>query len=138
MRGLNAALAVILSICLPLCATAQVPASSPPDVEVSTESVGFSTITVTAPRPNEVREAQTRTLKAVRAGGAGVAASGLGILAYVVIFETGPIGWAAGLLFFGGMTAYISHRKLHGHDDFSPDEARRSAGAAREDSPVRK
>ena len=83
-----------------------------------------STITVTAPRQQEF------ALKAARAGGAGVALGGLSIFAYAVIFEAaGPIGWAAGLIFFGGMTAYLSHRTLHGHDDFSPDEARKSAAA---------
>jgi cobalamin synthase len=120
-------LAVTLSLLLPLAAAAQAPASSTQAIEISSASlVEFSTIKVTAPRLQENAPAQEGALKAVRAGGVGMAAGGLGIFAYAVIFEAaGPIGWAAGLLFFGGMTAYISHRHLHGHDDFSPDEARK-------------
>jgi hypothetical protein len=122
-------IAAALSLCLPLSASAQAPAPPAEAVEVSTVTLlEVSSITVTAPRLRT--GVPPGTLKAVRAGGVGVAAGGLGILAYSVIFEaTGPVGWAAGLLFFGGMTAYLSHRQLHGHDDFSPDEARRSAPA---------
>ncbi|MFI5361001.1 MAG: hypothetical protein ACHQ49_03435 [Elusimicrobiota bacterium] len=117
-------IAILLSLCLTVSAAAQAPTSTAAAVDISTEPfLEISTITVTAPRQ------QDAALKAARAGGAGVAASGLGILAYILIFDTGPIGWAAGLMFFGGMTAYLSHRRLHGHDDMSPDESRKTGPA---------
>ncbi len=128
--------AILLSLCLPLAASAQAQAPAPAEEsEVSTSaalSISTVAVTVTAPRANPGEGA----LKAVRAGGAGMAAGGLGILAYMVMFgAAGPVGWAAGLLFFGGMTAYLSNRSLHGHDDFSPDEARKGAAAAPGRSP---
>lgn len=138
-------LAAALALSLAAGAFAQAPPPAPPPgeaspaVEISTETMGVSTITVTAPREREQEEQQAQVLRATRAGGLGVAAGGAGIMAYAVIFEAaGPIGWAAGLLFFGGMTAYLSHRKLHGHDDFSPEESRRSAPPAGGERPERR
>ncbi|HEX4048809.1 MAG TPA: hypothetical protein VH309_13280 [Elusimicrobiota bacterium] len=123
-------LAILLSLCLPLAAAAQVPAT-PAEVAISTGAPpAFSTITVTAPHLRAAPPAGEAALKTVRAGGVAAAAGGLGLIAYAVIFEAaGPIGWAAGLLFFGGMTAYIAHRRLHGHDDLQPDDARVNAAA---------
>lgn len=119
-------IALALSACVFLAPAA--PAAEPPAASVSIATgaeVSVATITVTAPR---LKAADARALRAVRAGGAGVAVGGVGLVAYAVIFEAaGPVGWAAGLIFFGGMAAYLSHRKLAGHDDLSPDESRRDA-----------
>jgi len=73
-------------------------------------------ITITAPR-----EKPQPALKATRDGGAAVAAGGLGAMGYIVwAAPTGPFGWAAAAVFLGGMSAYLAHRRLKGHDDFSP------------------
>jgi hypothetical protein len=126
-------LAVLLSASLPLNALAQVPASTSPAssqapaastaaVEISTES--FPGITVTAPRLNEQEALQVRDLKLARAGGATIAAGGVALTTYIAIFAGGPIAWAAGLLFVGGLTVYISHRRLHGRNDLAPEPSR--------------
>jgi len=55
----------------------------------------------------------------VRAAGLAAGAAGLGLLAYAVAASTaGPVLAAAALLFFGGMAAYLAHRRLKGKDDF--------------------
>lgn len=84
-------------------------------------------ITITAPR-----EKPQPALKAARDGGAAVAAGGLGAMGYIVwAAPTGPFGWAAAAVFLGGMSAYLSHRRLKGHDDFSPGQLEGGRGAAR-------
>ncbi|MBI3554028.1 MAG: hypothetical protein HY077_16150 [Elusimicrobia bacterium] len=58
-------------------------------------------------------------LKLIRAGGIAVAAAGVGLMAYAVAAAAaGPIGWAAAAIFFGGLSAYLAHRRLQGKDDF--------------------
>lgn len=101
------------------------------DVETSTSSAAIvlsteaitGPITVTAPRITE-----KAVLETTRAAGAGTAIAGGGLMAYTVLFTAGgPFGWAAALVFLGGMTAYMSHRRLQGKDDFDwsarPDAA---------------
>lgn len=94
-----------------------VPASAE-DVETSTASVQASVptepLTVTAPRFRE-----QAALETARAAGAGTAIAGAGLMTYAVFFATGPFGWAAAAVFFGGMTAYLSHRRLQGMEDFN-------------------
>ena len=54
-------------------------------------------------------------LRAARAAGGVTAGAGLGLLGYAIYFEAaGPVGWAAGLLFFGGLCAYLAHQSLQG------------------------
>lgn len=93
------------------------------DVETSTSSAAvlISTaplaepVTVTAPRLSE-----KQVLETARTAGAGAAVAGTGLMAYAAFFTAGgPFGWAAALLFLGGMTAYMSHRRLQGKEDFS-------------------
>ena len=69
----------------------------------------------------ELPESTKGKLRAVRTVGTIAAVAGLGMLAYAVaVGATGPIGWGAALVFFGGLAAYLAHRRLKGHDDFSP------------------
>jgi hypothetical protein len=71
--------------------------------------------TITAPRIKD-----QAALETARATGAGAAVAGTGLMAYSVFFAAaGPFGWAAALIFVGGMTAYLSHRRLHGKEDFA-------------------
>jgi hypothetical protein len=102
------ALAVALSLCL----------AAPAPASVSTGTAGgLEPITVAASREPDA----AAQLKTVRAAGAVAATSGAGLFVYGILFgAAGPIGWAAGLLFFGGMTAYLSGRALEGEDDFRP------------------
>ena len=60
-------------------------------------------------------------LKTTRAAGAGAGTTGLGMMAYAAYAGViGPIGWIAAIFIVGGMTvAYLSNRRLQGHDDFS-------------------
>lgn len=104
MKNVAALLALLLAFA-PLAPAA--------DIEISTEPF-TGPVTVTAPRV-----AETGVLKVARAAGAGTAVAGGGLMAVSVLFIAGPIGWAAGLLFFGGMTSYLSHRRLRGEDDFT-------------------
>ena len=85
-------------------------------VEPSVSTVAIEApLTVTAPRVKD-----QAALETARATGAGAAVAGTGLVAYSVFFAaTGPIGWAAALIFVGGMTAYLSHRRLQGKEDFS-------------------
>ncbi len=88
--------------------------ASAAEASASTEPV-TTPLTVTAPRVKD-----QAALETARAAGAGVAAAGTGLMAYVVFFSAaGPFGWAAALVFVGGMTAYLSHRRLAGREDFS-------------------
>jgi len=111
MKIIAAFLALILALPLPVPASAE-------DVETSTvpvqAAVPTEPLTVTAPR---VRE--QAALETARAAGAGTAVAGAGLMTYAVFFATGPFGWAAAAVFFGGMTAYLSHRRLQGMEDFS-------------------
>lgn len=112
MKIASALLALVIAFPLPRTAAAI------EDVETSTTSVEAAVptepLTVTAPR---VRE--QAALETARAAGAGTAVAGLGLMAYAVFFATGPFGWAAAAIFFGGTTAYLSNRRLQGKDDFS-------------------
>lgn len=111
MKLFSMLLAILIASPLPVPASAE-------DVEASTSSVeaSFPTepLTVTAPRLRD-----QAMLETARATGAGVAAAGAGLMTYAVFFATGPFGWAAAGLFFGGMTAYLSHRRLQGKEDFN-------------------
>jgi hypothetical protein len=96
-------------------------AAAPP---AAADAVEADTFTVVAPR---LKTDETAALRRARAGGAGTAAAGAGLLAYVVFAGTGPFGWAAALLFLGGGTAYLAHRRLAGNDDFGPTPAKSRA-----------
>lgn len=138
-------LAVALSVSLVLGAAPPPPRSSTATVAAAPLApaepaavpelpfVEVSTITVTAPRARDGSE--VRVLKTARAAGVGVGAAGAGMMAYVIVLDlAGPFGWAASLLFLGGMTAYLSHRRLKGYQDFPPSPAaeapRASTGTA--------
>lgn len=72
----------------------------------------------TAPAPEK---AETRNLKRVRAGGSFAAGSGAGLFGYCLAAAvTGPVGWAAALMFVGGLSSYLADRRLRGHEDFPP------------------
>ena len=106
-------LAATLAVLMPLQAFAQAAPAAPEAAE--TVVVG-STITVTAARFQE-----TAVLKTARGAGGVAAVGGAGWIAYIAfVGPTGPFGWAAALLFLGGMTAYLSHRRLQGREDFPP------------------
>lgn len=76
---------------------------------------------------------QEGPLKVARATGGVVALSGVGLMVYAVVFAgTGPIGWAAGIIFFGGLTAYLAHRRLNGEKDFKPAKGAAPTQAADE------
>jgi len=124
MRIASAFLALLIAFPPPLFA-------ADADVENSTSSAAIvlstepltGPVTVTAPRLTE-----KTVLETTRAAGAGTAVAGGGLMAYTILFTAGgPFGWAAALVFLGGMTAYMSHRRLQGKDDFSwsarPDAA---------------
>ncbi|MDE2489516.1 MAG: hypothetical protein KGM24_01625, partial [Elusimicrobia bacterium] len=67
------------------------------------------------------RDMERRDLKELRAAGGATAGAGFGLLGYAVFAEiAGPIGLAAGLIFFGGMTFYLAHRQLKG--EAGPDD----------------
>lgn len=69
--------------------------------------------------PPPLSEKEEKTLKIVRGAGVAAAAAGLGLFAFALATAaTGPIGWAAALVFFGGLGAYLAHRRLKGNDDF--------------------
>lgn len=105
-------IAALLALLLPLQARAQ----TQPVREIAPVGVEIGTITVTAPRLGE-----EAALKTARTTGTAAAVGGAGLMAYVVFFNAaGPFGWAAALVFVGGMTAYLSHRRLQGREDFPP------------------
>lgn len=119
-------LAALLSLSLVLGAAPSPSASTAPVHELPI--VDISTITVTAPRARD--EAEIRVLKTARATGAGVGVAGAGMMTYVLLLDlTGPFGWAASLIFLGGMTAYLSHRRLKGYQDFPPKGSEPAAPA---------
>lgn len=86
--------------------------STGPAAVISTEPF-TGPVTVTAPRVSE-----TQALRTARVAGAGTAVAGGGLMAFSILFAAGPFGWAAALVFFGGMTSYLSHRRLQGKEDF--------------------
>lgn len=96
-------------------------AHAAPSVAPSTAApAGVEPITVTAPRP-ALDPAEIPTLKTARTAGAVAGGMGVGLMSYVVFFSAGgPFGWAAALIFVGGMTTYLSHRRLQEHQDFPP------------------
>lgn len=90
------------------------PSTSAVEPSISTAAVE-GPFTVTAPRVKD-----QAALETARATGAGAAVAGTGLMAYAAFFTAGgPFGWAAALVFLGGMTAYLSHRRLQGKEDFS-------------------
>lgn len=85
-------------------------------VDASTAAVlETAPIVVTAPAPET-----ERALKTARAAGVGTGVAGVGLMTYVAVAGlSGPFGWAVALIFLGGMTAYLSNRRLQGREDFS-------------------
>lgn len=131
MKFASAFLALLIAFPPPLSA-------ADADVETSTSSAAvlISTgplaepVTVTAPRLTE-----KAALETARTAGTGAAVAGGGLMAYTILFTAGgPFGWAAALLFLGGMTAYMSHRRLQGKEDFNwsaPPAEPKAGGAAK-------
>lgn len=116
MKIASAFLALLMALPPPLSA-------ADADVETTTSSAAvlISTeplvgpVTVTAPRLTE-----KKVLETARTAGTGAAVAGTGLMAYAAFFTAGgPFGWAAALVFLGGMTAYLSHRRLKGEEDFN-------------------
>jgi hypothetical protein len=102
-------------------ASAPIPSTEPPSVIVPV----FPPLTVKAPRPNEK---QIRELKKARVGGGVVAGAGAGLALNAGIIGLGGflVVWGGGLVFVGGLIAYLAHRRLQGKEDFGPaneDEA---------------
>jgi hypothetical protein len=100
----------------------------------SATAAGLPPLTVTAPR---LSEKQARELKTARSSGAVVAGAGAGLALNAGIIGLGAfiVVWGGALLFVGGLTAYLCHRRLQGKDDFGPggedDSAQQGAGALR-------
>ena len=70
--------------------------------------------------PPPVPENEIRGLKIARGVGIGAAAVGLGLFAFsIATGGAGAVVAAAALVFFGGLTAYLAHRRIHGKDDFN-------------------
>jgi hypothetical protein len=94
------------------------PASLPAAPPVATAEV-LPPLTVTAPRPETK---QIRELKKVRTTGGIVAGAGAGLCLTAGVITLGGffVVWGAAWLFFGGLTAYLSHRRLQGKEDFGP------------------
>jgi hypothetical protein len=87
-------------------------------ISASTSSAdALPPLIITAP---STHEDPSLRIKQARAAGGLTAAGGLGLMAYAAFAGTGPVGWAAALVFLGGMTAYLSHRRIQGKDDFGP------------------
>ncbi|MBI3565656.1 MAG: hypothetical protein HY079_10710 [Elusimicrobia bacterium] len=125
------ALALLVSAALVIGAAPPPPSASTGTAAAPPQELPFievSTITITAPRARD--ESEIKVLKTARAAGAGVGVAGAGMMTYVLLLDlTGPFGWAASLIFLGGMTAYLSHRRLQGYQDFPPKEAAPAAPA---------
>ncbi len=111
-------LAAVLSMLMAAPLMAQPAQDSTPEISISTTpSSVFAPLIITAPW---LTPAQVKRLKETRAGGTLAAASGLGVIIYsAVVAAAGPIAWASALLLVGGLTAYLSQRRLKGHKDFS-------------------
>ncbi|MDE2141341.1 MAG: hypothetical protein KGJ84_02870 [Elusimicrobia bacterium] len=110
------ALALVLSL--------SVAASAAPAVDLSTSSEApGETIIVRAPRQKMSPE-EIKALKVAQVSGGAAAGVGAGLMGYVLVLDlAGPFGWAASLIFLGGMTVYLSHRRLRGHEDFLPNSS---------------
>ncbi len=116
MKPLAVLIAVALAWNAVAAPAAEVPSTAPASGSAPEVILSVSTITVTAPR---VSPSEVRVLKTAQAGGAAAGVAGLGWMSYVVYAGLGgPFGWAAALVFLGGMTAYLSHRRLEGDQDF--------------------
>jgi hypothetical protein len=76
-------------------------------------------LTVTAQRPDQQK---VRALKRTRAAGGVVATTGSALIINAVIIGLSSfiVVWGAGLFFAGGLTAYLSDRRLQGYEDFGP------------------
>lgn len=111
MKTAAALLALLLAL-PPVAPAAGAETSTAPATVISTEPF-TGPVTVTAPRVSE-----KAALETARAAGAGTAVAGGGLMAYSILFAAGPFGWAAALVFLGGMTSYLSHRRLQGKEDF--------------------
>ena len=122
--------AILLSLLIPASAVGQ---SAPAAVALSTGPVAFlEPLIIIAPLLK-----QEGPLKIARATGGLAAVSGVGLMVYTVLFVgTGPIGWAAGLIFFGGMTAYLAHRRLNGIKDFKPTQGAAPSQAAESEDDI--
>lgn len=118
LSGLLSLLLALPAVCVGQTATNSVVLQEESGASLSS-TTALAPLTVTAPRPTEEEKATIKKLKATRAAGGLVAGSGLGLMVYGVLFAgAGPVGWAAGLIFLGGLTAYLSHRSLKGKKDF--------------------
>ena len=70
--------------------------------------------------PPPVPDKEVRNLRIARGVGIGAAALGLGLFAFsVATAGSGAVVAAAALVFFGGLTAYLAHRRINGKDDFN-------------------
>ena len=122
--------AIVLSLLIPSSAVGQ---STSAAVSPSTAPAAiFEPIIITATLLK-----QEGPLRVARATGGVAAASGVGLMVYTVFFVgTGPIGWAAGLIFFGSLTAYLAHRRLTGNKDFKPNQAAAPSQAAESEDDI--
>jgi hypothetical protein len=85
----------------------------------SATAAGLPPLTVTAPR---MEQKQARELKQARSTGGVVAGAGAGLALNAGIIGLGAflVVWGGALIFVGGLTAYLCHRRLQGKDDFGP------------------
>ncbi len=111
-------IAAALSLALVSPSWSQTHPKTAPEVPLSTATeTELAPLVVTVPwlTPEE-----TKRLERARDIGGLAATSGAGVILYaVVIASAGPIAWASCLVFIGGLTAYLSHRRLQGHEDFN-------------------
>lgn len=85
-------------------AVRELPAMTPKAGEVTSPVV---------PKPPPLDETKRHRLEGIRIAGFAGASAGFGLFAYAVAAAaTGPIGWAAALVFFGGLSAYLAHQAL--------------------------
>ncbi len=116
MKTASALLALLLASppAAPAAGIMEAAAAAPPAVSISTEPFTAPVI-VTAPRVSE-----KDVLETARTAGAGTAVAGGGLMTYAILFPAaGPFGVGAGLIYLGVMTAYLSHRRLKGKEDFN-------------------
>jgi hypothetical protein len=112
-------LSLLLALCVPSAAHAQLLSTAAVDSSTAT-AVALPPLIITAPTFSDEEQQQILELKTTRAVGGAAALAGIGLMSYAVLFAAaGPIGWAAGLIFFGGMSAYLAHRRLQGKNDFA-------------------
>lgn len=116
MKTASALLALLLASppAAPAAGIMEAATAAPPAVSISTEPFTAPVI-VTAPRVSE-----KDVLETARTAGAGTAVAGGGLMTYAILFPAaGPFGVGAGLIYLGVMTAYLSHRRLKGKEDFN-------------------